>query len=152
MDFRVKLRTLANPEDGLRAIAEHAPQAEALAQTWLERTRPVWSWLYESRRRLATLGVSALTAWMLVHVMFGPNGMVIYRQKRAEYKQLQSENEHLKTENHQYEQQNRALRSDPKTIEKVARESMGYARAGEVVYVPPAPADPAKPAVNTASK
>jgi cell division protein FtsB len=89
---------------------------------------------------------------MLVHVMFGPNGMVIYRQKRAEYKQLQSENEHLKTENHQYEQQNRALRSDPKTIEKVARESMGYARAGEVVYVPPAPADPAKPAVNTASK
>ena len=52
---------------------------------------PFWGVLYEERRRLATGAVALLAVWLFVHVMFGANGMVIYRSKRAERQKLQSE-------------------------------------------------------------
>src|SRR5512138_1046117 len=87
MDFSVKpiarLKSLPKPEDGLRAVMERAPQAEAMAARAIEKTRPVWTWIYEERRRVATAGVLVLTVWLGLHVMFGSNGMVIYRQKKG---------------------------------------------------------------------
>jgi len=73
------------PEDGLRAMAERAPQAEALAASWIERVRPLAMRVYGLRRRLATIAVAVLAASLFVHVMFGANGMIVYKQKRAEY-------------------------------------------------------------------
>jgi cell division protein FtsB len=72
-------------------------------------------------------------------VMFGANGMVVYRQKRAEYVNLQNEINSQQNENKRYTDQIQALKTDPKTIEKEAREQLHYTRPGEVVYVPPAP-------------
>jgi cell division protein FtsB len=71
--------------------------------------------------------------------MFGANGMVVYRQKRAEYQNLQREMKSLQKENDYYTQQVQALKADPKAIEKEAREQLHYARPGEVVYVAPPP-------------
>jgi cell division protein FtsB len=71
--------------------------------------------------------------------MFGANGMVVYRQKRAEYQNLQKQINDLQKENDHYSGQVKALQTDPKTIEKEAREQLGYARPGEVVYVAPTP-------------
>lgn len=146
MDFRVgkfpRVRSFPKPEDGLRAVVEKAPQAEALAERWMEKSRPMWSALYGERRRLATGGVALLTAWMFLHVMFGANGMVIYRSKRAERQKLQAEIENLQKENDLYTQRIRALQNDPKAIEKEAREQLHYARPGEVVYVAPSPPRP----------
>jgi cell division protein FtsB len=147
MDFRVgkfsKVRSFPKPEDGLRAVAEKAPQAEALAERWMEKSRPLRSALYGERRRLATGGVALLTAWLFLHVMFGANGMVIYRSKRAERQKLQTEIDKLQKENDLYTQRIRALQSDAKAIEKEAREQLHYARPGEVVYVEPIPSRPA---------
>ena len=81
--------------------------------------------------------------------MFGANGMVVYRAKRAEYQKLQSEIDRLQKENDQYTQQIKALQSDPRAIEKEAREQLHYTRPGEVVYVDP---NPQKPATNDARK
>jgi cell division protein FtsB len=146
MDFRVgnfsKVR-VPKAEDGLRAVVEKAPQAEALAERWLEKTQPIRTALYRARRRLATAGVVLLTAWLFLHVMFGANGMVVYRSKRAEYQKLQLEIDRLQKENDVYTQQIKALQSDPKAIEKEAREQLHYTRPGEVVYVEPAPQKPA---------
>jgi len=140
MDFRVgnfsRVR-VPNAEDGLRAVVEKAPQAEALAERWLEKTQPIRTALYRALRRLATAGVVLLTAWLFLHVMFGANGMVVYRSKRAEYQKLQSEIDRLQKENDVYTQQIKALESDPKAIEKEAREQLHYTRPGEVVYVQP---------------
>ncbi len=90
----------------------------------------------------------------MLHAMFGANGMVIYRQKRAEMQALQSEVERLQKENNQYVDQIRSLKSDPAAIEKEAREQLRYARPGEVVLVAPDP--PPKPPIgrakNNASK
>jgi cell division protein FtsB len=147
MDFRVtkffKDRPFLKPEDGLRAFVERVPLAEAFAERWVEKSRPIWSVLHAERRRLATAGVAMLAAWLFLHVMFGANGMVIYRSKLAERQKLQAEIDKLQTENDLYMQQIRSLQSDPKAIEKEAREQLHYARPGEVVYVAPAAQRPA---------
>jgi len=69
----------------LRAMANRGPQAEAFAASWIERVRPLAIRIYLLRRRIATVAVAGLAAFLFVHVMFGANGMIIYRQKRAEY-------------------------------------------------------------------
>ena len=96
--------------------------------------------------------VGVLAVWLFVHVMFGANGMVVFREKRAEYKSLQTEIGDLQKENDSYGKQIDSLKTDPKTIEKEAREKLHYTRPGEVVYVAPAPATPQPPNTNAARK
>src|SRR5947208_178764 len=140
MDFRVKqlskIRALPRSRPGLQLLLDRAPRAEALAEQSL---RPALQWFYHSRRRLATVSIALLTLWLFLHVMLGANGMVIYRQKRAEYQGLQKEIDGLQKENDRYTGQIKALKTDPNTIEKEAREQLHYARPGEVVYVAPPP-------------
>lgn len=147
-----KLANFPRPEDGFRAVAERAPQAEALAASWIERAQPSASRLYALRRRIATVVVVVIAGFLLVHVMFGANGMVIYKQKRAEYLALQKQIDREQRENDRYAQQIQGLKSDQKSIEKEAREQLGYAKAGEYVYVTPALAKPAPPPVNHSAK
>jgi len=147
-----KIARFPRPEDGLRAVAERAPQAEALAASWIEHVRPFASQIYALRRRIATIMVALLAAWLFVHVTFGANGMVVYRQKRAEYQQLHKKIDQVQQENDRYTQQIQGLKSDQTAIEKEAREQLGYAKPGEYVYVPPAPAKPVAPANHSAKK
>ena len=132
-------------------MADHAPQAEALAASWIERVRPLASGVYALRRRIATIAVCVLAGSLFVHVMFGANGMVVYKQKRAEYESLQKQIVQVQQENERYTQQIQGLKSDQKSIEKEAREQLGYAKPGEYVYVPSTPAKPA-PTVNHSAK
>jgi cell division protein FtsB len=158
MDLRVvrvsKVRVLQRPEESLRALVERAPEAEAWGDRMMVKLRPTLTLLYTLRRRLATGAVAVLTVWLFAHVMFGANGMVVYRQKKTEFQNLQKEIDALQKENDLYTEQIKALQnSDRRTIEKEAREQLHYARPGEVVYVSPAP--PARPPVtgnNSAKK
>ena len=167
MDLRLgpssRVRILPRKEEGLRAVVgrgvghamgqaidqaidqamgqakDQAPKAEALAARCVECTRPVWSWLAMEWRRLGTAAAVLLFVGLLLHAMFGANGMVVYRQKRAEMQALQGEVERMQKENNQYADQIKSLKSDPAAIEKEAREQLHYTRPGEVVYVAPAP-------------
>lgn len=151
MDLRLgptpRMRIIPRPEDGLRAVMnqarERAPQAEAAAARWVERTRPMWSWLALEWRRLGTVAAVVLIVGLMLHAMFGANGMVVYRQKRAEMQALRSEVERLQQENSQYADRIKSLKSDPAAIEKEAREQLHYTRPREFVYVAPDP--PQKP-------
>lgn len=148
MDLRVerrKIRGFSNPEEHLRTLVQRAPHAEAWADRTLERFQPTLTMFYGIRRRLATGAVALLAIWLFVHVMFGANGMIVYRQKRAEYQQLQKEVESLQKSNDVSTQEINSLQSDPKMIEKEAREQLHYARPGEVIYVSPPPPPPAHP-------
>ena len=140
------------PEDGLRAMVERAPQAEALAASWIEPARPVAMLIYARRRRIATITVAIMAVSLFVHVMFGANGMVIYKQKRIEREVLRKQIDQVQQENDRYTQRIQGLKSDQKSIEKEAREQLGYAKPGEYVYVAPAPAKPAPPANHSAKK
>jgi cell division protein FtsB len=141
------MRILPRPEEGLRAVLnqakDQAPRAEAVAARWVERTRPAWSWLVLEWRRLGTAAAVVLIVGLLLHAMFGANGIVMYRQKRAEMQLLQIEVERLQKENNQHVDQIKSLKSNPAAIEKEAREQLHYTRQGEVVYVAPDP--PQKP-------
>jgi cell division protein FtsB len=143
---------IPRPEDGLRAVVERAPQAEALAVKWLLRIRPAATKFYLLRHRLATVAVVLLAASLFVHVMFGANGMVVYKQKRAEYEALRKQIAQEQAENDRYTQQIQGLKTDQKAIEKEAREQLGYAKPGEYVYVSPSPAKAQPPASHTAKK
>ncbi|MBZ5680422.1 MAG: septum formation initiator family protein [Acidobacteriia bacterium] len=133
-------------------MVERAPQAEALAASWIEHARPFLLQMYALRRRIATIAVATLACFLFVHVMFGANGMVVYRQKRAEHEALQKKIMEMQQENERYAQQIQGLKSDQKAIEKEAREQLGYAKPGEYVYVPPAPARPPVPTNRSAKK
>ena len=152
MKYIPKIARIPRPEDGLRAMVERAPQAEAFAASWIERVRPLAIRVYSLRRRIATVAVTLLAASLFVHVMFGANGMVVYKQKRAEHQALRKQILQVQQENDRYTQQIQGLKSDQKSIEKEAREQLGYAKPGEYVYVPPVPAKPAAPAVHSAKK
>jgi len=131
----------------LRAVMnqarDQAPRAEAAAARWVERTRPLWSWIALEWRRVGTAAAVMLIVSLMIHAMFGANGMVVYRQKHEEMKSLQSEVDRLQKENSQYVDRIKSLKSDPNAIEKEAREQLHYTRPREFVYVAPEP--PQKP-------
>ena len=102
--------------------------------------------VYGYRRKIATGGIGLFAVALGFHVIFGANGMLQYGNKRAEYQRLQVEVQQMEAQNTQLQQGIKALKTDPKTIEKEAREQLKYTRPGEVVYVMPTP----KPEMNTA--
>jgi cell division protein FtsB len=159
MDLRVgksKIKILPKAKRGLRSLAETAPLAGAFAEDIAGRMtailRPFLTLMYSIRRRLATGAVALITAWLFVHIMFGANGMVVYKQKKAEYQSLQTEIDSVQKENDRYTGQIKALQTDPKTIEKEAREQLHYARPGEVIYFAPAPPLIERPSTDAARK
>jgi cell division protein FtsB len=147
-----QITRFARPEESLRAAVERAPQVEALAASWIERVRPLVMRICRLRRKIAALALSVLAASLLAHVMFGANGWVVYRQKRAEYEALQKQIEKVRQENSRYTEQIQGLQSDQKAIEKEAREQLGYAKPGEYVYVAPAPVKAPPPPTHAAKK
>jgi cell division protein FtsB len=147
-----RIRRFPRPEDGLRAVVERAPQAEAIAASWIECARPTLMLMYSLRRRIATIAVALLAVSLFVHVMFGANGMVVYKQKRADYESLRRQIDQVQRDNERYTQQIQGLKSDQTAIEKEAREQLGYAKPGEYVYVPPAGPKPVAPANHSAKK
>lgn len=144
-------RGWTNQVDEWRAeVLNQAPKAEALAGRCIVSTRPVWSWFASEWRRLATIAVLLLTVGILLHAVFGANGMVVYRDKRDELKSLQSDVDRIQKENDAYAARIKALKSDPSAIEKEAREQLHYTRPGEMVYV--LPEAPQKPPTGRAQK
>lgn len=95
--------------------------------------------LYAIRRKLATAAMSLLVVMLAYHVVFGVNGMMAYHSKRGENQKLQQDILRLQQENDRVSRRVRELKTDPKAIEREAREQLKYARSGEVVYVAPEP-------------
>jgi len=140
MDIRInipKIRIVPSSEDRMRTLVQGADHAEAWAEKARAYAAPLLEKLYVVRRRAATGAVVVVAIWIFIHAMLGANGVSIYRTKRAEYQNLQKEIGQLQKENNAYSQQVSELKSDPKRIEKEAREQFHYARPGEVVYVAP---------------
>jgi cell division protein FtsB len=93
--------------------------------------------VFNFRRKIATAGVLAVAALVAYHAVFGANGMLVYGKKRTELRTVNVEVEKLQKENEVLSEHIKALKSDPKAIEKEAREQLRYARPGEVIYLLP---------------
>jgi cell division protein FtsB len=102
--------------------------------------RQLADWAHNSRRLLATAAVGVLGLMLGFHIAFGQNGMISYMHKREESRKLQLQITNLQQENARISKEIESLKTDPKTIEREAREQLRYARPGEVIYTLPAPA------------
>ena len=91
--------------------------------------------LVETAFRRKALGLAAflILAATVLNSLFGERGILGLWKAREEYQQLLHEVEALEAENDSLSAQIHALRSDPLMIERMARETLGMARAGEVV-------------------
>jgi len=108
--------------------------------------------LSSSRRKLATAGVCALVIFLAFHVIFGANGMVVYTNKRVEYQKLLKETQALDADNQRLTKEVNDLKTNPKAIEKEAREQLGYVKKGEIVYVQPDQKPANHPAVDASAQ
>jgi len=104
-----------------------------------QRESPWRPWL----RRAGIYAAGALLVLVLMHTLFGPYGYLSMRRSQQEIEQLRQEIDRLDRENVQLSGEIRALQTDPSAIEKVAREDMGLARPGEMIFR--LPDDPPKP-------
>ena len=104
----------------------------------MEMYRRIAEWAHRSRRLLATAAVGVLGLML----GFGQNGMISYFHKRDESIKLQQQMLQLQQENARVSKQIESLKTDPKTIEREAREQLRYARPGEVIYTLPQPPSP----------
>jgi cell division protein FtsB len=70
---------------------------------------------------------------MLVHDIFGTHGFLAMRRTQNESKKVKTDLEKLNKENAALEQESKDLKSDPRLIEKIARDDLGLARPGEII-------------------
>jgi cell division protein FtsB len=105
----------------------------------MEPKSKVGIWLHRMRRILATACIGVLAVMIGYKVVYGANGTVEWRGKRAEYQRLQHDIDQANAEHQALEERVRKLQSDNDTIVKEAREKLGYVRPGEVVLVQPQP-------------
>jgi cell division protein FtsB len=70
---------------------------------------------------------------MIVHDIFGAHGFLAMRRTQNEIEKVKTELEQLSKENAALEQERKDLKSDPRLIEKIARDDLGLARPGETI-------------------
>jgi len=97
-------------------------------------------------RRAGVYAGGVLLVLVLMHTIFGPYGYLSMRRSQREIEQLRQEIDRLDRENLQLSGEIRALQTDPSAIEKVAREEMGLARPGEIIFRLPDDPPGSKPA------
>jgi len=88
-------------------------------------------------RRAALLALLLVVVVLAVHEIFGDRGYLALRRRQRELETLQQQVKQLQEENQKLEQQIESLKSDPKAVEKLAREQMKLAKPGEIIYALP---------------
>ena len=103
-----------------------------------EQNRPL-SFLRRQARTILAIFLFAL----LIQDIFGAHGFLAMRRTQKEIERLRQEIQQVNAENRELAGQVKALKSDPRMIERIAREEMGLARPGELIFkLPPPPAKP----------
>jgi cell division protein FtsB len=87
------------------------------------------------RRKAATLGSIIALVALIVGALFGDRGLLHLIEQRHRAEALAQEIEALQAENASLATEIAALRSDPRAIERVAREELGMLRPGETVFL-----------------
>ena len=70
---------------------------------------------------------------LLVHDAFGAHGFLAMRRTQNAIEKVRKDIARLNKENRQLADEVKALKTDPRYIEKIAREDLGLAKDGEVI-------------------
>ena len=85
------------------------------------------------RRKALVLAAFLIVAATVLNSLFGERGISGLLKAREEHEHLVREVQALEAENDRLSSQIHALRSDPLVVERLARETLGMAREGEIV-------------------
>lgn len=78
---------------------------------------------------------------LLLQDVFGAHGLMAMHRSKTQIEAIQEKLAQLDQENKDLQQRIQNLKTDPATIEKIARDRMGLARPGELIFsLPPKPA------------
>ncbi len=100
-----------------------------------------------AKRYLWIAGCGLALLSFAVHEIAGENGYLVRRQRRLQMQALDEEVQRLQEDNRRLTQKIQQLRSDPQTIEELAREQLRMARPGEVVVTLPPEEQPDAPSL-----
>jgi cell division protein FtsB len=87
------------------------------------------------RRKAATLASIIALVALIVGALFGDRGLLHLIDQRHRAEALAQEIDALQAENASLSREIAALRTDPRAIERVAREELGMLRPGETVFL-----------------
>lgn len=87
-----------------------------------------------SRQRVVLMAAVAATTVLVGIVIFGSRGVLHLRTLTAEQTELDRRVAILLHENEQLRTRIHRLRTDDRTLERLAREQLGFTRPGEVIY------------------
>ncbi len=71
---------------------------------------------------------------LLLQDIFGTHGVLAMRRSQAEARKIQQEITQLDSENKRLQDHVKDLKTDPSTMECIARENFGLARPGELIF------------------
>ncbi len=91
------------------------------------------------KKKIFVLGVACVLLIMIVTAFFGKKGVMDLRRARRTLETRAATIRALEAERGRLEAEIRRLDSDPRAVEKAAREKLGLAAPGEKVVVEPAP-------------
>jgi cell division protein FtsB len=82
------------------------------------------------------LKIGLIVGFVLLTIMYlQEQGNLQKNAIQLKISQLKQDNESMEKEIHQFEQKISKLRSDPKTVEKVAKRKLGMVRQDETIYI-----------------
>ena len=93
--------------------------------------------IFLERHGRALLAIFIIT--LVVHDIFGVHGFMAMRRTQNEIQRVRKDLDRLNRENADLGDQVKALKTDPRLIEKIAREDLQRARPGEIIIRIPQP-------------
>src|SRR5207245_4656712 len=82
-------------------------------------------------KRLMLIMVSLVLLLLFVHALFGRRGYFELKRMKDQKENFDHQIEHLRLENKQILEEIKSLKTDPKVIERIAREELGLVKPGE---------------------
>lgn len=118
-----------------KAVAKRAVhKVQTKAAPALKRTAAQVPLLFSILRKHGAIILGLTLLVVFVHDVFGTRGYLAMRRSQQEVQKLREEIAAINAENQKASDQIKALKSDPKLIERIAREQMGMMRPGERIY------------------
>jgi len=86
------------------------------------------------KRMMYVIAAAVIFPYFLFTLLFSDLGLIKYISMRGEYNRIRSDISRLERENKKLKEEVDALKTDPDYIEALARERLGMAREGEIIY------------------
>lgn len=86
------------------------------------------------KKILLSVGAVIIFSYLLLSFILSDLGVIKYISMKREYNRIQNDVSRLDTENKKLMEEVEALKTDPDSIEALARQNLGLAKEGEIIY------------------